>query len=361
MIRNRTLVWSPSIILLTLFLTALDTATITELQWIASDSPDDNPSLLIASATKAVVARQSARDTLGTEARRQAVEGVALAVEQNYPWPDTAAMIAAHLRQRQRTGGYEGLSTLEELAYALHNDIRSINGDLHLGVSVPGSVPGSGPQPASQNHGIDRMERLDGDVGYLKLSIIPGSPAAFAAVAEALRSLDGSGAMILDVRGTPGGSAQMANFLISHFTPPDVLSLSVHEVSTGRTVHRHTLLEVPGPRRIDVPLYVLVDRRSASAAEDIPFVLQNLGRATVVGERTAGAGRNVARVPAGNGLVVSVSTTRVFDPATGREWERTGVKPDLEVASEEALITAHHHAISQLWKATPQSRPPDQL
>ncbi|MFL5540051.1 MAG: S41 family peptidase, partial [Longimicrobiaceae bacterium] len=65
-----------------------------------------------------------------------------------------------------------------------------------------------------------------------------------------------------------------------------------------------------------------------------------LGRATIVGETTAGAGRNNMLLPVGSGLVASVSISRVSDPRTGRQWEAVGVKPDLEVPSDQALDAA---------------------
>jgi hypothetical protein len=285
--------------------------------------------------------------------RALAVESVASVVELNYPWPDTAQMIAAHLRARHASNAYETFSTFRGLANALTIDLRAINGDVHLGVSGGSSgVPGMmALSPADRPTGIERFERLDGNVGYLKLNLIAGNR-AFDAVAQALQSLDGTDAMILDLRAVPGGNAQMVDFLVSHFMPPEVPLVNAFSPATGETTHRRTLSEVPGPRRLDVPLYVLVDRGSASAAEAIPFVLQNSGRATIVGERTAGAGRNVSQFPAELGLRVSLSTTRVYDPSSGRQWERIGVLPDVVTTSEDALTTALEHAHETIRVAT---------
>jgi hypothetical protein len=289
--------------------------------------------VLLAGCAPAPLGAQAPDDTW----RAQAVESVAVILEDRYPWHDTAQVIATHLRARHGSGAYASAATLPELARALTLDIRSVHPDLHLAVR-------HGPMVLPTGDGIERVERLDGHVGYLKLSMISGGERAFASVADALKTLDGTAAMILDVRGVPGGNAPMANFLISHFTPPRVLSVGVENPATGETTHVYTLDEVPGPRRTEVPLYVLVDGRSASAAEGIPFVLQNLGRATIVGERTIGAGRSVQAIPGALGLTVMVSMTRVFDPATGRGWERVGVEPDIATASEDALAAALEHA-----------------
>jgi hypothetical protein len=301
-----------------------------------------------AALTLALAADDAAQANRGIDARvrAEAVESVAGLVERHYPWPDTAGMIAAHVRGRLQARDYDSIATLDALALALTRDVRAINGDLHLGVRA-----GPPPSPASggpDDVGVDLVERLDGNVGYLRMRTIAGSPQAFEAVAAALRALDATDAVILDLRGVPGGSAEMANFLISHFVPPGVASLVVDWLTTGRTQVRHTLATVPGPRRTAVPLYVLVDRRSASAAEDIPFVLQNLSRATIVGERTAGAGRNVRLYRAAHSLSVSVSISRVYDPATGRQWERVGIEPDVAAPSSEALDVALRHALRSL-------------
>jgi hypothetical protein len=106
--------------------------------------------------------------------------------------------------------------------------------------------------------------------------------------------------------------------------------------------------DVPGPRRPDVPLFVLTDDVTRSAAEDLTFVLQNMRRATVVGTRTAGAGRNNASVPLGHGIVGSVSFTRVMEPGTRREWERVGITPDIQVHRDSALAVAHREAMKRL-------------
>jgi retinol-binding protein 3 len=298
--------------------------------------------------TAGLSAQQQNRESTALDAasRALAVESVASVVERNYPWPDTAQMIAAHVRGRYASNAYDTFSTLAELANALTRDLRAINGDVHLGVrdGPPGGPGMMAPGSAGPRTGIERAERLDGNVGYLKLNMFIAGDAAFDAVAEALDSLVGTDAMVLDLRAVPGGNAQMANFIVSHFLPPDVLSLYAVSQATGDTTSYVTLSEVPGPRRLDVPLYVLVNGGSASAAEHVPFVLQNFERATIVGERTPGAGRNNVWFPAELGLRVSLSTTRVYDPLRGGGWERTGVVPDIVTASDEALSTALEHA-----------------
>jgi C-terminal processing protease CtpA/Prc len=105
---------------------------------------------------------------------------------------------------------------------------------------------------------------------------------------------------------------------------------------------------VPGPRRPDIPLYVLTSRGTVSAGEWFSFTLQNLKRATLVGERTAGAGHNVTFVPSGSGFTTTISYSRVADARTGKEWEQIGVKPDIAVEPAQALDAAHIAALDAI-------------
>jgi hypothetical protein len=313
---------------------------------------------LLALTTAGLSAQQQPGESpvLDAASRALAVESVASIIELNYPWPDTARMIAEHVRRRHASSAYDTIPTLRDLAMALTRDLRAVNGDLHLLV-LGGSSGAPGMMalaPEDRPTGVDRVEHLDGNVGYLKFSLLPPS-FAFDAVARALRTLDGTDAMILDLRGVPGGTVQMTDFLVSHFLPAQVRVLSAFSPATGETTHRHALDEVPGPRRLDVPLYVLVDGRSGSAAELVPFILQNFGRATIVGERTAGAGRSASFFPSELGLTVSVSTLHLFEESSGRDWERTGVLPDIVTTSEEALTAALEHA-REIASADPRSR-----
>lgn len=292
---------------------------------------------------------------LTAAAQQAVVDSVGKLLEAMHTAPDTGQMIASRLRERHAAGAYTALTVPADFAAALTRDMQSVNGDRHLRVTT-GAPATRGPaaMEAGQrnNFGFERVEMLPGNVGYIDISgPLMDMPAALQAATGAIRQVEGADAVILDLRGVPGGSGQMANFLISHFTAPDLPSLNVYRRQTGRTELRSTLAEVPGPRRTEVPLYVLIDRGAASAAEDIPFVLQNLGRATLVGERTAGAGRNNGFFPVGYGMGVSVSVSRVTDPASGREWETVGVQPDIAASSQGALAAAHQAALRRLAEA----------
>ena len=80
----------------------------------------------------------------------------------------------------------------------------------------------------------------------------------------------------------------------------------------------------------DVPLILLVDRNTASAAEVFTAALQENARALVVGEKTYGKGlvQTIARLQDGSALVVTVAR---YETPLGRDINRVGIQPDVVV------------------------------
>lgn len=199
------------------------------------------------------------------------------------------------------------------------------------------------------NHHLRRAEVLPGNVGYLDLDRFPIMPFAAPTLDAAMSFLGRVDAFILDLRGNPGGGEGLGQYLASFFFGEEPAHLYSRYYAIEDTTREYwTLPGLPPLRMPDVPLLVLVDGGSGSAAENLAFSLKNTERAKVVGERTAGAGLSSTRVelPGGFGAVLPIA--RVFDPRTGRDFEGTGVEPDLAVASGEAMTVAHRAAIEEL-------------
>lgn len=322
------------------------------------------------------LAAQAPPPSLDAATRRAVVDSLRSLLVRVYVDADTGRLIADHLRDALASGRYDSLTDPGDFGRALTRDLRAINGDGHLGAGYAPDAPldrigpaglafagDSGDDAAAAaveaqarglHYGLGKLELLTGNVGYAELTGFFEGAGAERMMLAALEYLHDADAVILDLRGHGGGSGDMSNWLLSHFLGGDsLLTLRVTERVNGRTVDRHTLASVPGPRRPDVPLFILTSRGSASAAEDFTFVLDNLGRAVVVGERTAGAGHNNTLLGLGHGFVASISFSRVTDPRTGREWERVGITPDIGVPPERALAAAHLAALDTIAARAP--------
>jgi len=256
-----------------------------------------------------------------------------------------------------------------------------VNGDRHLYVTYVGaggspSAGGatSGPRMVMRRPGdpiapnelaaarrahydFQTVQRLAGNVGYVALSQLSsrGSAEAFAALDAAMAFLERTDAMIVDLRRTLGGEPRMSDYFASYFFGPEpVATLTSYSRAMNRTDER-TTVPVKGTRQPDIPLYLLVGQGTASGTEDFAFIIKQTGRGTLVGGRTAGAGRLTRVYPAGDGFVASVSGGRTFDPRTGREWERSGIEPDVATSDEDALTAAHAAALERVGSTTSDS------
>ena len=99
-------------------------------------------------------------------------------------------------------------------------------------------------------------------------------------------------------------------------------------------------------------MYLLTSRKTFSGAEEFTYNLQNLKRATVIGEVTGGGAHpgDVYKIHPHFGAFIP--TGRAINPITGTNWEGTGVIPDIEIPQDQALKTAHVLALKQLLETS---------
>ncbi len=338
----------------------------------------------------------TASATLDSARARAIVQAVAAAIDELYVDPDAARRIAAEVRMRASAGAYDGARSATTLADRLTRDLQEIGHDRHLSVrreagragtrprirrtvdggpSPVGEAPAGGGGPirvvrghgrvdpaqaeASRraNYGVRAAERLDGNVGYLDVREFQPLPLARDTLAAAMAFLSNSDSMIVDLRECPGGTPDTVSFLASYFFGPERRELFTrYDRPSGETNVEYTVEDLPGKRLPSTDLWILVSPRTASAGESFAYLLQQFGRATVVGEVTAGAGHNNAMLPVGEDLVLSVSVGRPIHPKTGKGWEGEGVRPDVGVPAATALSAAHAAALKKLLPGASDER-----
>ncbi|MDB5962134.1 MAG: hypothetical protein JWP59_3428 [Massilia sp.] len=115
----------------------------------------------------------------------------------------------------------------------------------------------------------------------------------------------------------------------------------LHWRDGDRTEAFWTSPSVPGKRFGQrKAVYILTSARTFSAAEEFSYNLQQLRRATLIGEITRG-GANPGRTHALNArFAVFVPDGRAVNPVSKTNWEGSGVKPDVIVPADQALKTA---------------------
>jgi carboxyl-terminal processing protease len=173
-------------------------------------------------------------------------------------------------------------------------------------------------------------KRLDLDIGYIRFNaFIPPVDQRFP---EALESLRGTRGLIIDLRGNHGGVFEVRKPLAEQLVQEQVLFWSYKLRDSVQEVYLEPVQDAYGG-----PLVVLIDVMSASSAEEFSGGLQAIGRAVVVGERSAGVcvRMDVKQLPNGALLMVPVAQTRTAD---GSVLEGNGVTPDMEVALDRSLL-----------------------
>ena len=326
--------------------------------------------LAVPGVTRAQSNSDRDRDMAIDATRREAVvAGAARELETGYFDPAVGRRMADAIRERARRGEYARLTSAVALADSLTTHLRLVSHDKHVGVDYSADVippPGAGEtaspeliaarrrSAALHNHGLTRVERLDGNVGYLKVDGFYDPADGGETVAAAMAFVANTDALVIDLRDNHGGRPTMVALLATYLFAGDPVHLNDIWVREGnRTTQSYTLPYVPGRRYADKPVFVLTSAETISAGEEFANDLKVLKRATIVGETTAGGANpgGVARIDDHFG--VFVPRGRAINPVTKGNWEGTGVTPDIAVPAARALVTAHRRALEQIRASSP--------
>lgn len=278
-------------------------------------------------------------------------------VSAEYVFPDKAAEIAGQVRARLAAGDLQELNG-PALCTTVTELFHDITADKHLRL-----VWSDEPQPvatddddgasfaalsAAENHGVDRVERLDGNIGYIDTRLIADPSDGADTITAAMQLVATTKALIIDARRNRGGSPAGVAFWCSYLFPNDAVHLNdIYERETDSTRQYWTLASLPGPRYLDRPVYVLTSSETFSAAEELAYNLKALKRAVLIGETTRGGAHPTEWRPLTPHITVTVPNARSINPITGTNWEGVGVVPDVAVSAEEALDVACRDALAR--------------
>jgi len=283
----------------------------------------------------------------------------------NYVFPEQAEQAATAIEARLAAGEYDHLDEIT-LTERLTTHLQEVTGDKHLRV-----VLGGGPGPRRErieepeeprdhearrlamrqrgrmdNFGIHKVERLDGNVGYLDVRRVAVPANAGPAIGAAMELVAGTYALIIDLRQNHGGAPEGVVFWCSYLLDERPTHLNdIFHADTGETRQFWALPYVPGTRYTDKPVYVLTSGHTFSGGEDFAYTLQALGRATVVGETTGGGAHPTRGFPISAAVHIGIPFARSVNPVTGTNWQGTGVVPDVPADAGQAYDVAYAKAL----------------
>jgi hypothetical protein len=319
----------------------------------------------------------AAAGPVGASERRAVVQTLTRKLQANYVFPDVAKRVSAALSAKEAKGGYDAATTREAFAKALGKDLRELGNDRHFNVDFD---PGFQERPdgerslpskeevqqgrehmASRGYGIGRVERLPGNVGYVELRGFAPTELVGDAYSAAMLLLQGSDALIVDLRRNGGGEPNSVAYFLSHFFPEgDERHLNDLYMRAGDSTRQYWTNPAVTPRYTK-PVYVLTSRRTFSGGEECAYDFQTQKRATLVGETTGGGANPGDPYSLGHGFVAFISNGRAINPVTRTSWEHVGVKPDIAVAAAKAQQTAHAAILRTLLAAAKEAEQREEL
>ncbi|MDX2186972.1 MAG: S41 family peptidase [Opitutaceae bacterium] len=178
---------------------------------------------------------------------------------------------------------------------------------------------------------VAKVEVLSGNVGYVRITQF--SERTGEEFVRALNTLAGHGVsgLIVDLRNNPGGLLDAAVEVAEPFFRKGDLIVTTE----GRQARDREELRAQNEQDpIRVPLVVLINQSSASAAEIVAGALRDTGRAVVVGERSYGKGSVQSIIGLRNGDGLRLTTARYLTPS-GKTIHKQGVEPHVEVVMSE--------------------------
>ncbi len=179
-----------------------------------------------------------------------------------------------------------------------------------------------------------RSRMLEPGYGYVRIAQFQENTGEqFAAILKKMKkdkpSLRG---IVLDLRNNPGGVLGA-----SVDTADALLDEGIIVTTKGRVASANSSFSAkPGDLLTDLPIVVIINGGSASAAEIVAGALQDNKRALIVGSESFGKGSVQSVLPISEGRAIKLTTARYFTPS-GRSIQAAGITPDITL--EEAEIT----------------------
>lgn len=251
----------------------------------------------------------------------------------------------AGIRAGDRITSVQGTAVRGQALEAVVTRIRGPErSTVRLGVSAPGGTPravtltrGRVTVPAVDSH----MSTVRGTpVGYVHLAqFTRGSGDALRGAVAGLRK-KGAKALVLDLRGDPGGLVNEAIDVASAFLSDGSVVVVTRGLHSPRTVYRTDAPPVAG----NLPLMVLVDRASASASEIVAGALRDAGRGRLIGERTFGKALVQSTRLLRDGGALKLTTAHYLTPK-GFNLAKRGLPPSVKVVDDPQ--TGHDEALQR--------------
>ena len=299
--------------------------------------------------------------------KQAAVDEIAALFNRNYIFAETAKKVEEALRAKLKAGDFDKLAAAPDFARAVGAVILDVSKDRHTGFAFNPALAedlrrleGRSEEEAKKvrerqllesrrdNFGFRKVERLPGNIGYIDFRVFESPVDAGPTAVAAMNFLAYCDAIIVDLRQNGGGEPAQIQLISSYFFEEPVHLNDLYARASDLTENYWTLPYVPGARASKADVYVLTSARTFSGAEEFSYNLQNLKRATIIGETTGGGAHPTNAMIVRRDFILRVPFARAINPVSKTNWEGTGVKPDIACPAAEAFDKAYALAVEKL-------------
>lgn len=317
-----------------------------------------------------VLAQEKIR--MSDKEQNELVKTVCEKIKQLYPFPEIGKMTVEGLLKNLNQGKYLKYTDPGIFAQIVTKDLDGISRDKHLVLLYNPQMAAQMLNPDKKeeeislaaleaederwnNYGFKELKILDGNIGYMVLSIFFSTKYAGETAVTAMNYFSNCHALIIDLRKNGGGWDDMVTLLSSYFFDDEDRAL--FNISRSTLDHSYsasmTSIYVPGKKLSDIPLYILTSPSTASAAEAFTHIHKHLNpRATIIGEKTRGAENPVDHLALNHQFILRIPCWKKIYSFTDSRWEGEGIEPDIKVDTDKALPVAHLEALKKLQKET---------
>ncbi len=302
------------------------------------------------------------QSTFTEELKSETVKQLARELRESYVMKQAGERAAINIERNLKKGVYASISKPEDFAKKLVTDVNDYCHDAHFRIRYSATplpkrdnnrVPSAAELATHQkrlrlsNAGFERIERLGGNIGYIQFSNFMDVEAAERPIRATMEFVKDTDALIFDIRQNGGGSPDTVQLLCSYLFDKRTHLNDLYLREGDQTLEFWTQ-SIRGPKYLNKPIYVVVSKETGSAAEEFSYNLQTQKRATIIGEPTWGGANPGGNVRLNDHFTAFIPFGMAINPITKKNWEGTGVMPDVNIRAADALKEAHKLAIKAL-------------
>lgn len=294
------------------------------------------------------------------------IKNLADSIAVNYIDAKKAPILKEKLLAELKDGNFNQFTEKHALASHLSEVLTTWSNDKHFNILLSGQrkmMPRSYNHFSTQNYFFEKMERLNGNIAYIKFDRFIPPENAGSLVASAMLFAANSNAVIIDLRDNMGGSPQMVSMMAGFFLKkPTLININDNRATGVKqetwstetdVIISSTNQEIPTvdlKKLKKLPVYILTSDYTFSAAEMFSSSLQGHKRAKIVGEKTGGGGHGIRPFKIAQGFTAFIPFNRHYHPITKQGWEVVGIQPDIPCVASDALRVAQISILEELQK-----------